>query len=143
MYWKRKCRRRTMLERGYTNGKPLINFFLWETKRDRNTFKSIIPSNEIHLNLGCGENIRDGFLNIDKERIDGVNILLDLDSPLPFKDNSVDGVVLSHIMAHIKHPRKLMKEVDRILKLNSEALLIDCVCPCSHRFNPGALYTKY
>jgi SAM-dependent methyltransferase len=143
MYWKRKCRRRTMLERIYINKKRRIDILVWENFRERDSYKSIIPSNEIHLNLGCGENIRDRFLNCDKERIDGLDIILNLDYSLPFKDNSIDRVVLSHIMAHIKHPRKLMKEVDRILKRNCEAILIDCLCECSHRFNPTAIYVKH
>jgi hypothetical protein len=101
-----------MLLRDHTSKERLVDIFLWEKEQDRDTFKSIIPSNEIHLNLGCGEQTRSGFLNCGIERIEGLDILLSLDYSLPFKNDSIDGVVLSHIMPHIKHPRKLMKEVD-------------------------------
>lgn len=132
-----------MLLRDNTSKTRLVDIFLWEKEEDRDTFKAIIPSDEIHLNLGCGEKTRSGFLNCGIERMEGLDILLNLDYSLPFKDNSIDGVVLSHIMPHIKHPKKLMKEVDRILKPNSEALLIACVCECKHRFNPTTIYVKH
>ena len=132
-----------MLLRDNTRKERLVYILDWEREQDKDYFKSIIPSDEIHLNLGCGEQTRSGFLNCGIERIEGLDILMNLDYSLPFKDNSVDGVVLSHIMAHIKHPRKLMKEIDRILKPNCEAILIDCLCECSHRFNPTAIYVKH
>ena len=68
-----------MLERIYIDKKRRIDILFWENFRERDSYKSIIPSNEIHLNLGSGENIRDRFLNCDKERIDGLDILLNLD----------------------------------------------------------------
>jgi len=132
-----------MLLRDNTRKKRLVPIIDWEREQDKDYFKSIIPSDEIHLNLGCGEQTRSGFLNCGIERIEGLDILLNLDYSLPFKDNSIDGVVLSHIMPHIKHPRKLMKEVDRILKPNGEAVLIGCVCECKHRYNPTGRYVKH
>jgi ubiquinone/menaquinone biosynthesis C-methylase UbiE len=35
---------------------------------------------------------------------------------LPFKDNSFDSVIVSHLIEHIKEPKKALKEVKRVLK---------------------------
>ena len=131
-----------MLHKGYNNNNGLANHHLCGFFPDRKDFDLKIHLKGKYLNLGCGDEFKDGFINCDKERINGVNFLLDLDSPLPFKNDSVDGISLIGVMAHIKHPRKLMKEVDRILRPKGEALVESCLCSCHHKYNPSALYTK-
>lgn len=61
------------------------------------------------LNLGCGKDIREGYLNYDTE--------IDLTKELPFKDNSVEEVILNHVIEHIENwDRVLIKELYRICK---------------------------
>jgi len=69
----------------------------------------------IKLNLGCGNDKREGFINAD---IDGdADLLWDLNRfPYPFKENSVDFIIASHIVEHLKEPLDFFKEIKRILK---------------------------
>ncbi len=68
------------------------------------------------LNLGCGDDTKHSYLNCDIKRYEGVNILLDLDTKfLPFKDHSVCFVLLSGVIAHVKRPAHLKKEIKRIV----------------------------
>jgi predicted SAM-dependent methyltransferase len=112
--------------------------------RNRKRFNLSIPEGK-YLNLGCGERIRDGFINCDKVKSKGVQILLDLDSPLPFKDNSIDHIALDQVVAHVEHPFKLMQECERILKQGGQLDITPCLCPPEHRrhrYNLGGGYKK-
>lgn len=70
----------------------------------------------VKLNLGCGEDIREGFINIDIKKHKGVDRILDLNKKLPFKDNSVDYIYSSHVLEHLENPTKFMLELYRICK---------------------------
>lgn len=78
------------------------------------------------LNLGCGKNTMEGFVNIDCIKLKGVDIVADFDNckntPLPFDDNTVDGFYGSHLIEHLKNPLSFMQELYRIAKPNAEAL---------------------
>ena len=69
------------------------------------------------LNLGCGKNPKEGFVNIDYKPGEGVDIVYDLNVlPLDFEDNSVDFVLASYIFEHLKEWTEMVKEIHRILK---------------------------
>jgi predicted SAM-dependent methyltransferase len=57
----------------------------------------------LKLNLGCGENVKAGWLNVDlfKETAD---LRLDLREPLPFADNSVAFIYSEHVFEHLAYP---------------------------------------
>lgn len=74
-------------------------------------------ANGLKLNLGCGSDFREGYLNIDKCHLPGVDLLWDLEkTPLPFDDNAVSEVQCSHILEHIVCFLNLMEELHRICK---------------------------
>lgn len=78
------------------------------------------------LNLGCGNKIYDGYVNVDKFDIYNVDIKHDLEKfPYPFEDNSVEEIILSHVLEHIGQDPdifiKILKEFYRICK--NEALI--------------------
>jgi ubiquinone/menaquinone biosynthesis C-methylase UbiE len=68
------------------------------------------------LNLGCGVKKLDGFLNIDKDSSVEPDKVLDLESgKLPYKENSVDHVVLNYVLEYIGDGfLKLLKEIYRV-----------------------------
>lgn len=67
------------------------------------------------LNLGSGYSRYDGFLNVDNDISCEPDYLVDLESDLPFEDNSVDEIILNHVLEHIGFGFfKLMQEIYRI-----------------------------
>lgn len=71
-----------------------------------------------YLNVGCGWNTPAGFINLDYEWHAKVDLVWDLAKPLPFADNSMDGVYTEHCMEHVTHQVALfaLSEFRRVLK---------------------------
>lgn len=58
------------------------------------------------LDLGCGQNKRDGFIGVDIWDGENVDMVCDLFRfPWPFDDDTVEEVVASHVVEHIPHWR--------------------------------------
>jgi hypothetical protein len=58
----------------------------------------------LKLDLGCGNAAakKPGFIGVDMEQRDGVDLVVDLTKfPWPWADNSVEEVVCSHVVEHI------------------------------------------
>lgn len=69
------------------------------------------------LNLGCGTDIRKGYVNVDSVKLPGVDKVFDLDSQKwSFKDNTFDEVICKDIIEHLDDPLKAMGEIWRISK---------------------------
>lgn len=70
------------------------------------------------INLGCGNDIKEGWENYDyEERTDGVKNLDISKLPLPFPDNYADEILLKHVFEHLSCNKfQLMQELSRILK---------------------------
>lgn len=66
------------------------------------------------INLGCGSDIRSGYVNADIAALPGVSVVLDV-SKLPFRDNCADEVYCSHVAEHVSPLAPLMKEIHRVL----------------------------
>lgn len=70
------------------------------------------------LNLGCGFDKREGWVNADAYEVCNPDLLLDLNKvPLPWKDNSVDEIYCSHVLEHVEDWWPTFVEFSRILKL--------------------------
>jgi len=56
----------------------------------------------LNLNLGCGFKKLDGFLNINRHPAGPPDAVVDLESlSWPWDDDSVDQVVLCHVLEHL------------------------------------------
>lgn len=54
------------------------------------------------LNLGCGQNHLDGYVNVDAQFRAKPDVQHNLEQfPWPFEDSSVDEVVLNHVLEHL------------------------------------------
>lgn len=73
------------------------------------------------LNLGCGKDIKMGYINLDIVRNKGVDIVHDLNKfPYPFKDNTFNEIVCNNIIEHVDNVIKVMEELHRISKPNAK-----------------------
>ena len=68
------------------------------------------------LNLGCGHDVKPGWVNLDIAPLDGVDVVHDLDDhPLPFDDESFDYIECIDILEHVDDLPDVMRELHRIL----------------------------
>lgn len=68
------------------------------------------------LNLGCGADIKEGWINLDGTAYPGVQVVHNLEVlPLPFDDDFFDEILCQDVLEHIEYV-PLMKELYRILK---------------------------
>jgi len=68
------------------------------------------------INIGCGRNYRKGYINIDINKKEKVDKIVDLNKKLPFESNSIFEVYCWNVLEHIKNFKELMEEIYRILK---------------------------
>jgi SAM-dependent methyltransferase len=80
------------------------------------------------LNLGCGNNILPGFVNLDISPGPGVDVVFDLSKdlkkhPLPFKDGEFSLVLASHVLEHLDDTIGVMAEIYRVLRPGGVAII--------------------
>lgn len=66
------------------------------------------------LNLGCGEDHRDGWKNIDIRDDVDPDVVADI-SDLPYQDNSIDTILAQDVLEHFEEPVPVLKEWRRLL----------------------------
>ena len=72
------------------------------------------------LNLGCGNDIKKDYINLDKFKVGGADIVHDIEKfPWPFKDNEFDEILCKNVLEHVNDPITVMEEIWRISKSNS------------------------
>ena len=94
------------------NVKSITEKFTWENAakkaeyelnqlvKNYHTVPEVVKTG-IKLNLGCGNDIKEGYINIDRYNNLGlVDIISDISS-LPFKNKSVDKIYNAHVIEHI------------------------------------------
>lgn len=71
----------------------------------------------IKLNVGCGRNRKDGWVNIDLS--EEADLQLDLREPLPFAENTASIIYSEHFFEHLEYPDQalgFLRESMRILR---------------------------
>jgi SAM-dependent methyltransferase len=99
------------------------------------------------LNIGCGKDIKkteygtkytydkdkwvyraldneSEWIDLDCINLPGVDVVHDLEWPLPFKDNQFEEVYASHILEHINKFVQLMEELHRVCKPEAKIRII-------------------
>jgi len=80
------------------------------------------------LNLGCGHNKRQGWVNVDYSDICDPDIVVDLEQvPWPWPDDSVDEVLMSHVLEHLGGETRtylnIWRELYRVCKNGARILI--------------------
>ena len=69
------------------------------------------------LNLGCGKDIKDGWVNIDWKPYPGVDIVLDLNhGVLPYPDDSCEYIKAHDVLEHLPRWETIATECFRVLR---------------------------
>ena len=75
-----------------------------------------VPALPERLNVGCGTDIRAGYVNLDSVALPGVDVVHDLRVlPLPFANESFDEVLCKDVLEHVELV-PVMRELHRILR---------------------------
>jgi SAM-dependent methyltransferase len=79
------------------------------------------------LNVGCGRNIQEGWVNLDSAALPGVDLVCDLErlreTPIDLPDETVGTFLLSHVIEHIRDSLGLMQELWRLAMPGAVALV--------------------
>jgi predicted SAM-dependent methyltransferase len=79
----------------------------------------------VKYDLACGGNKKEGHVGIDIAKIDGVDIVMDLEKfPWDLKDNSADELWCSNYVEHTPDIIAFMEECCRILKTGGKMTII-------------------
>ena len=76
------------------------------------------------LNLGCGDDIKKGYINVDSCKLPRVDVVCNLEKKFPFKSDSADEVIAENIIEHLNEPYKFMEEIWRVCKDNAKVLIV-------------------
>ena len=76
------------------------------------------------LNLGCGNDIIPGWVNVDFIKKKGIDKVHNLNKyPYPFKDNTFDEIKCVEVVEHLDDTVATMKEIFRILKPGGKVII--------------------
>ncbi|MBT4870955.1 MAG: methyltransferase domain-containing protein [Candidatus Diapherotrites archaeon] len=73
-------------------------------------------SKKIKVNLGCGKDIRKGWINVDGQKF-SQEVVADLNKPWKFlKDSSVDFIFAQDVMEHVQDQAFFLEQAKKKLK---------------------------
>lgn len=85
-----------------------------------------IPAGAVAVELGSGNRrLRDDLINVDLFLFPNVDIVADI-AETPFKNDSVDCLILDSVLEHIPEPHTVIGEIYRILKPGGRVI---CIVP--------------
>lgn len=76
----------------------------------------------LKLNLGCGPDRREGYINIDADPKIKPDLIYNLTQKLPYSDNCVSEVILQDVLEHLakEEGQELLNECGRVLTNNGK-----------------------
>lgn len=76
------------------------------------------------LNLACGKDIKEDYINLDWSKFDGVDVVHDVNKfPWPFKSDTFEEIYCSHILEHVDDMVQAMREIHRISKNGGKVIV--------------------
>lgn len=68
------------------------------------------------INIGCGADKREGWINVDAEARCEPDMVVDAERPWPFPDGCAMEVLARHVLEHIQDIRNFLTEAYRVLR---------------------------
>ena len=68
------------------------------------------------LNIGCGKDIRPGFINLDIVKAPGVDVVHNIEYPWHFEPQSFSLIVAHHVLEHCRNLVDVMNEAYRCMQ---------------------------
>ena len=79
---------------------------------------------KMKLNLGCGEDKKEGYINCDIRKEVKPDRIIDLIKELPFEESSINEIYMRHVLEHIPNYDFLMKEMWRVCERNAKIIIL-------------------
>lgn len=89
--------------------------------------REIINQKNLKLNIGCGQNIKKGWVNIDLSNHADIN--LDMREPLPFHDNTCSFIYSEHFLEHLDYPKQSLSFLNECYRVLSNDGIFSCGVP--------------
>ena len=87
------------------------------------------------LHLGCGNDYKEGWVNVDFINEVKADVYHDLNKfPYPFIDDSVDYLLMDNVLEHLPETIKVMEEIHRISKPGATIEIIVPLAPTMFAF---------
>jgi ubiquinone/menaquinone biosynthesis C-methylase UbiE len=84
----------------------------------------MIKNNSKKLNVGCGKDIKEGYVNLDVVKLPNVDVFHNLDKyPWPFKDNTFEEIICDNVLEHLESIIKPVEELCRISKAGGKIIV--------------------
>lgn len=91
----------------------------------------------MRLNLGCSDDHKSGWVNVD--RVEPADVVVDLRTPWPWEDSSVEAIYAHDVFEHLASKTWTLNESWRVLRPGGHLdLAVPCVMLGDGRVNPGA-----
>lgn len=82
------------------------------------------------LNLGCGNDYRCNYINLDCVKLKDVDVVHNLNEyPYPFIDNEFDEILCDNVLEHLESIVKPLEELHRITKPKGKLIIIVPIFP--------------
>jgi len=89
----------------------------------------------LKINIGCGMTKDKSYVNVDKDKSVDPDVVADLESGLPFENDSARHIFAAHIMEHIRNFPQLMNECHRVLRPDGMLYVVVPVVPSIAAFS--------
>jgi len=70
----------------------------------------------LRVHLGSGHDVLEGYLNLDRVLLPGLDVVADLERTLPFRSDTIDEVLARHVFEHIEDLVGLLGELRRVCR---------------------------